>query len=507
MGCRQYDAARSHGQAARLEVETEKIGIKPGTAITGFAFTQFGGTVYWDLAGLTGKDDPAGDPYRSLQAWWKLHLNKDTKGVPGDVNAILKAPDKEHTPEQMKKLRDYYLLHVHKDSQPALKPIRDEIAAMQKQKADTEKAIAGTFIFRDLPKPRESFVMLRGAYNKPGEKVEPATPAVLPPLVKRDKDGRADRLDLARWLVSKEHPLTARVQINRLWQQFFGTGLVKTSADFGSQGEPPSHPELLDWLSVHYRETGWDTKAMVKMIVMSHAVRQDSRVTPQLHARDPENRLLARGPRFRLDAEQIRDNALFVSGLMNTKMGGRGDRIYQPPNIWEPVGFTGSNTAKYTQDKGDALYRRSIYAFLKRTAPPPFMSNFDAPSREATCAKRERSNSPLQALQLMNDVQQVEAARALAQRLMTEGGDTPEKRIAYGYQLVVAREPVREEIAIVRETFQAHLAKYKNDPAAAKKLINNGDSKPKEGLDESELAAWTMIGNLLLNLDETLNRN
>jgi hypothetical protein len=497
------------GKWVRLEVETEKIGLKPGDSITGFAFTQFGGTVYWDLAGLTGtSNDPATDPRRSLLAWWKQRTGKDTAGMPNDLKAILKSgPDNKPAADKVKMLRDYFLETICIDTQPTIAPISSEIAALNKRKADIQKNAPGTFIFRDLPKPRESFVMLRGAYNKPGEKVEPNTPAALPALKKADPDSRATRLDLARWLVSPKHPLTARVQANRLWQQLFGTGIVATSDDFGSQGDVPSHPELLDWLSIRFHETDWDTKQLVKLMVNSATFRQSSRVSPELVQRDPDNRLYARGPRFRLDAEQIRDNALFVSGLVDLTMGGRGVRPYQPPNIWEPVGFTGSNTAKYRQDHGSALYRRSIYVFLKRTAPPPFMSNFDAPSREATCAKRERSNSPLQALQLMNDVQQVEAARALAQRMMTEGGDQPEQRIAFAYRTLLSRKPEAVELAIVRATFSAHLAKYQKQPDAAKKLISNGESKPNAKLNKSELAAWTMVANLLLNLDETLSRN
>ena len=275
----------------------------------------------------------------------------------------------------------------------------------------------------DLPKPRESFVMIRGQYPKPGEKVSRNGPAFLPALPPKKKDRDYNRLDLANWLLTREHPLTARVAVNHLWKQFFGVGLVKTGSDFGTQGELPIHPELLDWLALSFIEDGWDVKRLIKRIVMSRAYRRSSETSTELLAKDPENRLLARGPRHRLDAEVLRDQALYVSGLMVSKMGGRGVMPYQPPNIWEPVGFVGSNTRNYKQGKGDDLYRRSLYTFLKRTAPPPFMASFDAPNREQSCAVRGRSNTPMQALQLMNDVQHFEAARNFAQRILKEGGD------------------------------------------------------------------------------------
>jgi hypothetical protein len=243
------------------------------------------------------------------------------------------------------------------------------------------------------------------------------------------------------------------------------------------------------------------------MLVTSEAFRRSSVITPTLLERDGANRLLARGPRFRLDAEQIRDNALFVGGLMKFEMGGAGVKPYQPPNIWEPVGFVGSNTRLYTQDKGDALYRRSIYTFLKRTAPPPFMANFDAPSREATCTRRERSNTPLQALQLMNDVQHVEAARGLAQRMLSEGGATPAERIAFAYRTVLSRAPETEESQIVEAELAAHLDRYRMDEAAAKQAIAHGESKPKADLAPADLAAYSLVANMILNLDETLTRN
>jgi hypothetical protein len=375
---------------------------------------------------------------------------------------------------------------------------------IQKERKAVDDTVPVSLAMKDLEKPRESFIMLRGAYDKPGEKVTPAVPAIFPALV---KEGRANRLDLAQWLVSAEHPLTARVAVNRFWQQCFGVGLVKTAADFGSQGQPPSHPELLDFLAVSFRATGWDVKKLMRNFVTSDAFRQTAAAPADLWQRDPENRLLARGPRMRLEAEQIRDNALFVSGLLDQTMGGRGVRPYQPPNIWEPVAYIDSNTAKYKADEGSALYRRSLYTFLKRTAPPPFMANFDGPSREQSCPIRERSNTPMQALQLMNDVQHVEAARALAQRVMTEGGDTPESRIRSAYRIVLARDPRTEEAAIVRAAFDEHLAAYQKSPAEAGKLIRQGATAPMAGLAEPELAAWTLIANLVLNLDETVNRN
>jgi hypothetical protein len=352
---------------------------------------------------------------------------------------------------------------------------------------------------------RESFVMQRGAYDKPGAQVTPATPAFLPPM---KLAGRTPtRLDLARWLVAEDQPLTPRVAANRLWQQFFGTGIVKTSEDFGLQGEPPSHPELLDWLARTYVDSGWDTKALVRRLVTSRAFRRAAHVRPELLARDPENRLLARGPRLRLDAEQIRDNALAVSGLLVTTMGGRGARPYQPDNIWEPVAFTDSNTRFYVRDSGDNLYRRSLYTFLKRTAPPPFLSNFDAPNREQFCSRRERSNTPLQALQLMNDTQHVEAARALAARALSEGSADDNARIVWLYRTVLARRPSSREAAILAESLAGHRARYAADPNAAGRLISHGESTPPESLPKAELAAWTLLCNTLLNLDETLTRN
>ena len=389
-----------------------------------------------------------------------------------------------------------------KVQQGPLTKARDALTA---ERVKLDQAIPGSMIFRDDPTPRQAFVMLRGQYDKPGEKVEPDSPHFLPPMKKAA--ARGNRLDFANWIVSAENPLTARVYANRLWQQFFGTGLAKNANDFGAQGEPPTHPELLDWLAAHFRDGGWDRRAMVKLLVTSAAFRRSSKVSAEVLKADPENRLLARGPRFRLDAEQVRDNALFVAGLLNPTIGGKGVKPYQPDNIWEPVAFTGSNTMSYKRDAGTALYRRSLYTFFKRTAPPPFLSNFDAPNREQPCSRRDRSNTPLQALQLMNDVQHVEAARNFAERMIVDGRATPEARIAFAFEALLARKPIDGEMRIVKGALDAHLARSTKFPADAKKLIAFGETKPKPSLKPEELAAYTMIATLLLNLDETLTRN
>lgn len=462
-----------------------------------------------ELQAATPYEDPAtDDATHSFRAWWKQTTDKDVPGLAAELNAIAKqGPEKTTDAAQTRALQDYYVQQVCVDTRDKFASVLADLAKLREARTNRDNATPSTFIFRDLPQPRSSFVMMRGAYDKPGDAVEPGVPAIFPPIVKDDPARRANRLDLARWLVSPEHPLTARVTVNRLWQQFFGVGLVKTSYDFGSQGEPPSHPELLDWLAIHFRESGWNVKDLVRLLVTSQSFRQDGRLSPEVAARDPENRLLARGPRQRLDAEQIRDNVLFVSGLIDLRMGGPGVKPYQPANVWEPVGFAGSNTRFYTQDHGSSLYRRSLYTFLKRTAPPPFMSNFDAPNREQFCTRRDRSNTPLQALQLMNDVQHVEAARVLAERMIREGGVDPAARVALAFEWVLSRPPAAEESQVVLAALEAHLARYLQDAEAATKLVSQGESKPSAGIAAEELAAYTLVANMVLNLDETLTRN
>ena len=496
------------GQWVRLEVPIEKVGLAGGDELKGFALTQFGGSLFWDKVGVSGITDATTDPAESFIAWWKNATGKDTPGLPAELKEIAKGgPDKQPDAASTARLRAYYLQEVCNATQATFAKLKDERKKLRDQRKAIDDEIPSTFVFNDLSKPRDSFVMMRGSYDKPGEAVQPDVLSVLPPLKKADPAARATRLDLAKWLVSGENPLTARVAVNRFWQQFFGTGLVKTSYDFGSQGEMPSHPELLDWMARDFETSGWNIKRLVRQIVCSETFKQQSQVTPELYKLDPENRLLARGPRYRLDAEQIRDNALFVSGLINLEMGGKGVKPYQPDNIWEPVGFGGSNTRFYKRDSGSALYRRSIYNFIKRTAPPPFMVNFDAPNREQFCTKREKSNTPLQALQLMNDVQHIEAARATAERLIQAGGSIAEQRIAYAYRLILSRQPEEREMAVLLKQLDKAIVHYRGDVELAKKLIAQGDSRADANLDPSELAAYTMLANTLFNLDETVSRN
>lgn len=495
------------GSWVRLEFPVTTVGLQPGDEVSGFALTQHGGTVYWDQVGVVGESNPATDPAQSFVAWWK-QVQQDPGRLPNDLQEVAKqGPQTDRNSPAAQALKLHYLTQHCQAVAGELGPAKQSIAALEQQLRDLEASLPSTFIFRDLDQPRTAYVMLRGQYNQPGDEVQPTVPAALPPLPAFEGRSRANRLDLARWLVAPENPLTARVAVNRLWQQLFGSGLVRTPSDFGSQGELPSHPELLDFLAREFQDSGWDVKALVRRVVTSQTFQQSSAVTPELLERDPENRLLARMTRPRLAAEQVRDNALLASGLLVRDMGGKGVKPYQPDRIWEPVGFVGSNTQYYKQDTGPALYRRSIYTFLKRTAPPPFMSNFDAPNREQTCAVRGRSNTPLQALQLMNDVQHVEAARVLATKVLTSGGTTVRERLQFAATTVLARPASEPELQILQRQLQQHLTRYQADTTAAGQLVAMGETPVEPRLDAAELAAYTLLCATLLNLDETLTRN
>ncbi|MGH9768347.1 MAG: DUF1553 domain-containing protein, partial [Blastocatellia bacterium] len=398
---------------------------------------------------------------------------------------------------------------------------------LKRRKQKLESEFPTLMVMQELPEPRPAFLLRRGSYDAPAERVERAIPAALAPAPRSFPN---NRLGFAKWLVSREHPLTARVTVNRFWQMLFGVGLVNTADDFGSQGELPSHSDLLDWLAVEfmngrggYKETrrqgerenpqsairnpqskSWDVKALLKTIVMSATYRQSSKASPQLLQRDPENRLLARGPRVRLSAEMIRDQALLVSGLLVGKPGGPSVRPYQPDGLYKDMTF--SNMTAYNQDKGEGLWRRSLYTFWKRTVMPPAMSVFDASAREYCTVREPRTNTPLQALNLMNDVTYVEAARMLATRMLTEGGAKPEDRVAWAFQLATSRRPDENELRILLKNLDAQLKYFGGDPKEAARLLAVGARRIDQRLSAAELAAYATTASIILNLDEVITK-
>lgn len=359
------------------------------------------------------------------------------------------------------------------------------------------------YVMQERKAPAMAYVLFRGDYDKRRDQVLPETPAVLPPF---PKDAPRNRLGFARWLLLPNHPLTARVTVNRFWQEVFGTGIVRTTGDFGVAGELPSHQELLDWLAVEFRESGWDVKKLFKLMVTSATYRQSAAATPEKYEKDPQNRLLCRGPRFRMDAEVVRDYALAASGLLVEKFGGPSVKPYQPPGVWEAIAMDVSNTRSYVRDTGDNLYRRSLYTFWKRQAPPASMDLFNAPNREACVVRRERTDTPLQALVTLNDEQFVEAARHLAQVAAQEGGASFEGRIKAISLRLLSRELRPEEVAVARSSLDRLLIHYTKHVDEAQNLIQVGESKPDASLPAGELAAWTMLCNELMNLDEVLNK-
>jgi mono/diheme cytochrome c family protein len=497
------------GGYVRLELLACDSGVHEGKAYTGLRIAQSGGAAWWDRAGAVITSPSASDdPLLSKEAWARsLRTGArafESVALRHDVNFLVGLSGTQQDDAEKAWIARWHRDYIYGPLRAALEPEAHAARRLLAEQVHYEMTFPVTPISGERDEPLPAHVLVRGQYDKPGERVEPATPAFLPPVEPRGP--RITRLDFARWLVDPRHPLTARVTVNRFWGQLFGAGLVRTPADFGSQGAPPTHPELLDWLADEFVRTGWDVKRLVGLLVTSRAYRQDSRVTPALLELDPENRLLARGGRLRLDAEVLRDQALALGGLLRPEIGGPPVRPYQPVNIWEPVAFGGSNTKTYVQDHGDALYRRSLYTFWKRTAPAPAMVTFDAPSRENFCVGRNRSNTPLQALALLNDVQQFEAARALAERLLRRAGTEPE-RLEYAFRSAVARPPRPAERTLLAEALATHRAHYERNTEAAAQVLANGESKPAAGLPPVEVAAWTLVANLLLNLDETVTRN
>jgi hypothetical protein len=386
---------------------------------------------------------------------------------------------------------------------PVNKGLKDRIVSLNNEERALRAAGTIAHVMQEKSEPAMAFILFRGEYDKRRDQVAPATPAALPAM---PADLPANRLGFAKWLLRPEHPLTARVTVNRFWQEVFGTGIVRTTGDLGVSGELPSHPELLDWLAVEFRETGWDVKSFFKLLVTSATYRQASLATPEKLEKDPQNRLLSRGPRFRMDGEMVRDYALAASGLLVKKLGGPSVKPYQPPGVWEAVAIIGSNTRDYKADSGESLYRRSLYTFWKRSAPPALLEIFNAPSREVCAVRRERTNTPLQALATLNDPTFVEAARHLAQNVLTKGGATTDERLNFMTMRLVARPLTDQERGLVRGSLQNLVAYYGAHPEDAKQLISVGESKADPALDASTLAAWTMLANEMLNLDEVLNK-
>ncbi len=412
------------------------------------------------------------------------------------VNEIALLSEANRTPAQQAKLSTYFM---DKAASPELSKVWQTAFDLREEGIKLKESLPSVMVMQELQDRPDTHVLVRGAYDRPGAKVERGVPASLPPL---PAGAPMNRLGFAQWLTNPQHPLTSRVAVNRFWQMIFGTGIVKTVDDFGSQGEWPSHPELLDFLATEFIRSGWDVKGLIKTMVMSSTYQQSSRSTDQQIANDPENRMLARGPRQRLSAEMLRDQALSISGLLVEKQGGPSAKPYQPAGLWKEL----SNDGDYKPDTGEGLYRRSLYTFWKRTIPPPFMMNFDSAGREACTVRETRTNTPLQALNLMNDVTYLEASRKIAERMMAEGGSTAASRIGFAFQLATARTPNPKELAILEANFQRALDRYQTKPADAQAMLKQGDSPVKPGLKMEELAAYAHVASLILNLDEVVSK-
>ena len=440
--------------------------------------------------------------FYQLYAFFNNIPEKGIDGRNGAANPFVEVPDSSRE-VRLEQLRTE-LARVKREE-----PGNAELIKQLNSKIDAlgSKGTTSVMVMLELPERKPTYLLKRGVYDQPdkSEVLDPALPAV---FQRMSSSQPRDRLELARWLVGPNNPLTARVIANRIWQQHFGTGLVKTSEDFGIRGDPPSHPDLLDWLATEFVRLGWDMQALHRLIVASSTFRQASAVTPALLARDPENRLLARGPRLRLAGPAIRDQALEISGLLCATMGGPSVKPYQPSGLWKEVSFgTGKTTIDfYVQDRGDSLYRRGLYTFWKRTVAPPRMAVFDGGGREACRVRSDWTNTPLQALTLQNDVTFVEAARHLAARMMHKAGEDPEAGLRFGWRLALTRPPADDELQVLREAWERYLSVYQSAPDDAAQLLSVGESARDNNLDPATHAAYTMVALSILNLDETITR-
>jgi hypothetical protein len=479
------------GAPAAAKVESDTLG---GATIKTTAPMQFG----WRYPDA----NPAKETrYQDIRLYGRALTADEVRRLPFEdyVAEVAARPIAQWTPDQLHVAAGFYFNSIDKSA----RQIESQIEQLNAQLVKLSAGGDLTGVSWEKPSLAYADVLTRGVYTARTERVEANTPHFLPPL---PADEPHNRLALAKWTVSPENPLTARVTVNRMWGELFGTGLVETTEDFGIVGQRPSHPELLDWLAVEFRESGWNIKHMYKLMVMSAAYRQSAKATPEQLARDPRNLLLAHGPRFRMDAEMLRDVALQSGGLLVNKIGGPSVKPYQPPNVWEQVGIGGSDTLVYVREKGDALYRRSMYTYWKRMAMMPDMDAFDAPMRDVACTRRQRTDTPLQALVTMNDVQWVEAARALAERAIKQGGERPEQRLRLMGEILLSHDPP-PRMASVLESSLAQMEKhYAADPGAAHRLVAVGEKKSDPSIPAPELAAWTMVASEMLNLDEMVTK-
>jgi hypothetical protein len=439
--------------------------------------------------------------YQDIRVYGRVLSAEEARRLPFEDYAaeVTSKPVDKWNADELHAMSDFYFDNVDKSASL----LESQIAELDAQLDKLSEGGDLTLVSWERPSLAYANILTRGIYTARTERVEANTPHYLPPL---PAGVPHDRLALAKWTVSGDNPLTARVTVNRMWNELFGAGLVETTEDFGIMGQRPSHPELLDWLAVEFRESAWNIKHMYKLMAMSAAYRQSARSTPEQLAKDPKNLLLAHGPRFRMDAEMLRDVALESGGLLVNKIGGPSVKPYQPPNIWEQIGIGGSDTLVYQQQRGDALYRRSMYTYWKRMAMLPDMDAFDATMRDVVCTRRQRTDTPLQALVTMNDVQWVEAARALAQRVIKEGGRQPEQRINLMSEILLAHDAPPGTTTVLVASLARLEKHYSTDPKAAQKLIDVGEKRRDASIPVPELAAWTMVASEMLNLDETITK-
>ena len=493
-----YDGS---GKAAGVKIYVDGVLVATSVAMDKLSQKTIRTQVPMQLGWRYPDADPARETrYQDIRLYGRALSPEEAKRLPFEDYAaeVINKPSSKWSEDEWHSVSEFYFSHVDRTAIS----IQEQIQQLNAQLDKLSEGGDLTLVSWEKPSIAYANVLTRGVYSARADRVEANTPHFLPAIPAGETH---NRLALAKWTVSPDNPLTARVTVNRMWNELFGTGLVETTEDFGIMGARPSHPELLDWLAVEFRESGWNVKHMYKLMVMSAAYRQSAKSTPEQLSKDPKNLLLARGPRFRMDAETLRDIALQSSGLLVDKIGGPSVKPYQPANIWEQ-GHNSSDTRQYVQEHGDALYRRSMYTYWKRMAMMPDMDAFDATMRDVACTRRQRTDTPLQALVTMNDVQWIEAARALAQRVIEEGGKQPQQRIQLMSDILLAHDPPASMAAVLENSLAQMKQHYAADPKAAQELVSVGEKKRDASIPAAELAAWTMVASEMLNLDETITK-